>query len=63
MSRNRVRRVIRETFRNNQHMIAPGFDIAVVAYPGDYTGNDRARQLLDLLQTAGLIKDTQGSEP
>lgn len=63
VGRNRVRRVLRETFRKYQHMITPGFDLAVVAYPGDYTGYDRARQLLRLLRTAGLIVITQRSEP
>lgn len=63
VSRNRVRRVLRETFRRHQHVIAPGYDLAVVVYPGDYTGNDRARQLKRLLHTAGLIADKNRSEP
>jgi len=49
VDRNRIKRIIRETFRLKQHKL-PGFDIIVIAKPGvTKLDNDALSDLLDYL--------------
>ena len=58
VKRNRVKRLIRESFRLSQEQIMPGYDIVVVAQPSAYGLKcQQARlELLSLLRRAGILK-------
>jgi ribonuclease P protein component len=57
VKRNRVKRLIRESFRLSQEQIMPGYDIVVVAQPSAYGLKcQQARlELLSLLRRAGIL--------
>ena len=56
VARNRARRLLRECWRTRKASIAPGFDVAVVLYPGSDALGDRGYQLDRLLGQAGLVR-------
>jgi len=58
VKRNRVKRLIRESFRLSQKQIMPGYDIVVVAKPSAYGLKCQQAQLelLSLLHRAGILK-------
>lgn len=60
VDRNRDRRVVRESFRLSRESLSPGFDFALVLYPGEYTPAERRRQLGSLLERSGLLQRTRG---
>ncbi len=49
--RNRVKRQVRETFRQHRHLLPQGFDFLLIARDG--AGSQEKRQLAD--ETAGLL--------
>lgn len=57
VKRNRVKRLIRESFRLSKEQIMPGYDIVVVARPPAYGLKcQQARsELLSLLRRAGIV--------
>ena len=59
--RNRVRRRLREVYRLNEHLFAPGWDIVVVArsrcVSADFASLNRA--YLSLAEKAGILLETQ----
>ena len=58
VKRNRVKRLIRESFRLSQKQIMPGYVIVVVAKPSAYGLKCQQAQLelLSLLHRAGILK-------
>jgi ribonuclease P protein component len=61
VKRNRVKRLIRESFRLSQEQIMPGYDIVVVAQPCAYGLKcQQARlELLSLLRRAGIVSGSR----
>lgn len=55
VARNRARRVARECWRLRKDRLLPGFDVAVVLYPGVEKGCERGPQLERLLGQAGIL--------
>ncbi|MGE4583081.1 MAG: ribonuclease P protein component [Sphaerochaeta sp.] len=56
VERNRIRRQIKEIWRNEKPRLIPGYDFAFIAYPGK--GNDhttKKAQLLSLCEKAGVF--------
>ena len=58
VKRNRVKRLIRESFRLSKEIILPGYDIIVVAKPAAYSLKCQQAQsvLLQLLRRARILK-------
>ena len=58
VKRNRVKRLIRESFRLSQEQIMPGYDVVVVAKPSAYGLKCKQAQLelLSLLNRARILK-------
>ena len=56
VTRNRARRLVRECWRTRKGSIRPGYDVAVVMYPGSDSFDDRMGQLERLLGQAGLVR-------
>ncbi len=55
VDRNKVRRQVKEVFRNEKHLLRIGYDLVFLLYPGstyDYT--ERKIQIISLLQRADL---------
>lgn len=54
--RNRVRRILKEVYRNARVSLADGYDIACIVYPGRvYDYHERSEQFYDLVRKAGLL--------
>ena len=62
VARNRARRVGKEAYRCIKDRIKPGFDLAFILFPGDYSYEERISQLSYLLKKAGLFCDQNISE-
>ena len=56
VKRNRDKRQVRELYRNEKPR--SGFDIAVVLYPGPYSGPERRRQIRELLVRSGTYRSS-----
>ncbi len=54
VERNHNKRQGREVFRRLKEYVKPGFDIAFVFFPGDYSYQERYQQISDLLKKALL---------
>ncbi|HZJ88624.1 MAG TPA: ribonuclease P protein component [Sphaerochaeta sp.] len=55
VSRNRIRRQIKEIWRTEKHAMLPGYDVAFVVYPGKKIDHTFQRKhVIDLCQKAGL---------
>jgi ribonuclease P protein component len=54
VERNRAKRTVREIYRNMKHELRPGFDIAIILYPGQVDYSQRKQQLDVLFRKAGL---------
>ena len=54
VSRNRARRLARESWRLGKSLLVPGHDVAIVLYPGSDEFPLRRSQLERLLRQAGL---------
>jgi ribonuclease P protein component len=55
VARNRARRVGKEAYRCIKSSIKPGFDLAFILFPGDYSYGERIAQFSFLLKKAGLL--------
>jgi ribonuclease P protein component len=55
VKRNLAKRRCREAYRQLKPGLKPGYDLAFVLYPGDYTFADRKRQLESLLTQIDLL--------
>lgn len=55
VNRNREKRVCREAYRAIKHRLRPGYDLALILYPGVYTFHERREQLRLVLRQAGLL--------
>jgi ribonuclease P protein component len=55
VARNHARRLTRECWRVGKSNLVPGFDVAVVLYPGFDHIVERRTQLERLLRQAGLL--------
>lgn len=57
VERNRARRVGKEAYRNIKSTVKPGFDLAFILFPGDYSYGERISQFSSLLGKAGLLRE------
>lgn len=57
VKRNRARRVLKEIYRTNKHLFAPGYDMVLIIYPGDYGYREREKAFLSLCAKAGLSNE------
>ena len=55
--RNRARRVAKEAYRCIKSTVRPGFDLAFILLPGDFSYGDRVFQFSCLLKKAGLLRE------
>ncbi|MDR1932255.1 MAG: ribonuclease P protein component [Spirochaetales bacterium] len=55
VARNRARRVGKEAYRCIKSSIKPGFDLAFILFPGDFSYGERMSQFSFLLKKAGLL--------
>jgi ribonuclease P protein component len=57
VARNRARRVGKEAYRCIKSIIKPGFDMAFILFPGDFSYGERISQFSSLLKKAGLLRE------
>lgn len=57
VARNRARRLGKEAYRQVKTVLKPGFDLAFILYPGDYSYGERINQFSSLLKRAGLLRE------
>ena len=56
VQRNRIRRQIKEIWRNEKPRMIPGYDFAFIAYPGKVLDHaSQKKQLLSLCEKAGVF--------
>ena len=55
VARNRAKRVVRECWRLGKVGLSPGYDVAVVLFPGFDSYEGRNAQLDKLLRQAGIV--------
>ncbi|WP_320129072.1 ribonuclease P protein component [uncultured Sphaerochaeta sp.] len=56
VQRNRIRRQIKEIWRNEKPRMIPGYDFAFVVYPGKVQDNEtQTKQLISLCEKAGVF--------
>jgi ribonuclease P protein component len=55
--RNRARRIGKEAYRAVKSFIKPGYDLAFILFPGDYTYGERINQFSSLLRRAELFNE------
>ena len=56
VERNRIRRQIKELWRNEKPRMVPGYDFAFIAYPGKVDAQaSQKKQLLSLCEKAGVF--------
>jgi len=55
IARNKAKRHGREIYRQLKYLVKPGFDLAFVFFPGEYSYIDRQEQILNLLQRTRLL--------
>ena len=58
--RNRDKRQARETYRNAKPSLRSGYDIAIVLYPGSFTGPERRSQIRELLRRSETLRELRG---
>lgn len=61
IQRNRAKRIAREIYRLNKHLINTGFDIVVVFFPDQDQFTSREKQMIKLFKKAGLYP-TKGEQ-
>jgi ribonuclease P protein component len=60
VQRNRIRRQIKEIWRNEKPRMIPGYDFAFVVYPGKVLENEtHTKQLISLCEKAGVFLDLE----
>lgn len=61
VDRNKVRRHVKEVYRNEKHLLRTGYDLVIIVYPVvKYDYSERKEQILSLFQKAGLYREKQG---
>lgn len=55
VARNAVKRRGREIYRQLKYLVKPGYDLAFVFFPGEYSYIDRQEQIHDLLKRTRLL--------
>lgn len=61
VQRNRIRRQIKEIWRNEKPKMVPGYDFAFVVYPGKALDHEKqAKQIVTLCERAGVYLPTEG---
>ncbi len=55
--RNRAKRIAREIFRLNKHLLKPGYDIVLIFFPDKDIYSIREKQMFKLFKKAGLYSD------
>jgi len=55
VQRNRARRVGKEVYRTLKPRIQPGFDLAFILYPGNFSFQERLDQFSHVLRRAELM--------
>ncbi|MDR2588601.1 MAG: ribonuclease P protein component [Spirochaetales bacterium] len=55
VARNRARRLGKEAYRSLKAQVKPGFDMAFILFPGDFSYGQRVSQFSSLLKRAGLL--------
>ncbi|WP_041623055.1 ribonuclease P protein component [Spirochaeta thermophila] len=55
VERNRLKRVARECVRLQKDLLPPGYDLALILFPGDYSYEARMEQFRSLLKAAELV--------
>ena len=58
VERNRTKRRIREIYRHTKEDLTVGYDLVILARPGNYSYADRKKQLVRLFDKAKLFKDS-----
>lgn len=58
VQRNRSKRRIREFYRHAKEDLAAGYDLIILARPGNYSYADRKKQICRLFEKARLFKDS-----
>ncbi|MGM0432352.1 MAG: ribonuclease P protein component [Spirochaetota bacterium] len=62
VERNLLKRRIKEIYRTEKELLAKGYDIAFVIYPGTVYGfAKRKEQFLKLVEKAGLLENSSAS--
>ncbi|MDD3902236.1 MAG: ribonuclease P protein component [Sphaerochaeta sp.] len=60
VQRNRIRRQIKEIWRNEKHRMIPGYDFAFIVYPGKVPNNEiQTKQLISLCEKAGVFPQSK----
>jgi ribonuclease P protein component len=59
VDRNRVKRQIKEIYRNNKSVIKSGFDMVCMVFPREMNFKERSDQLLTLIKRAGLLEEVR----
>lgn len=57
VERNKIKRWMRDIYRNLKNDIKHGYDLTFIVFPGDYNYERRSRQAQILLKQAGLYFD------
>jgi ribonuclease P protein component len=61
VQRNRIRRQIKEIWRNEKPKMVPGYDFAFVVYPGKALDHEKqAKQIVSLCKRAGVYGPDEG---
>ncbi len=60
VERNKTKRWIREVYRKMKGEIHQGYDLVIVAYPGEFLYADRKQQITSLLKNSGLLGERRG---
>jgi ribonuclease P protein component len=63
VERNRARRVSREVYRHVRNDLKPGYDLALLVYPGKDNYSRRMEQMRELCSRASLFKPPSGDNP
>lgn len=55
VQRNKVKRIVKEIYRNSKSLLKPGFDMIIVVYPGADTYQEIEVRLGSLFRKAGIV--------
>jgi ribonuclease P protein component len=55
VDRNKIKRTMREIYRNLKNYLKPGYDLVFIVFPGEYNYGRRSEQAKVLLRKAGIL--------